>query len=240
MSVPVLNVKRGVKRMIIDCISDLHGFYPKLEGGDLLIVAGDLTKRDEELEYFKLWQWMAFLSYKKIIIVPGNHDNFLQKTGDPLTNPGFFSYLCDSGTEFESLKIWGSPWTLTFPGMNPRCKAFTVDTEEELAEKFALIPDDVDILVTHGPPHGIMDEVKRCDFDHKSQIENTGSVSLCKALARIRPKLHIFGHIHEGRGYRVGLSNQWMENYCRNVLFLNCSHVDENYKPVNEPIRVTL
>jgi Icc-related predicted phosphoesterase len=250
--------------MIIDCISDLHGFYPKLEGGDLLIVAGDLTAKDDFPGWIDFVCWVQRQKYKKVVVVGGNHDGWLIK--NPPSENTFgdsISYLCDSGTEFEydqecphpastdhvsidilchekgKLKIWGSPWTLTFPGMNPERKAFTVDTEEELAEKFALIPDDVDILVTHGPPYGIMDEVEEETKWGRRKL-NIGSASLCKALARIRPKLHIFGHIHEGRGYRVGLSNQWMENYCRNVLFLNCSHVDESYKPVNEPIRVTL
>src|SRR5690606_22101282 len=72
-------------------------------------------------------------------------------------------YLCDSGTEFEGLKIWGSPWTKTFLNMNPHCKAFTCDTEEELAEKWDLIPANIDILITHSPPYSILDEINSTD-----------------------------------------------------------------------------
>src|SRR5690349_16270157 len=101
--------------MIIDCISDLHGFYQKLEGGDLLIVAGDLTAKDtlEELHAFNYW--LLKQDYEKIVFIAGNHDNKLQNreprneiewegTPDTLNR---IVYLCDSGTEFEGLKIWG-------------------------------------------------------------------------------------------------------------------------------------
>ena len=137
-------------------------------------------------------------------------------------------YLCDSGAEFEGLNIWGSPWSKTFEGMNPHCKAFTVDTEEELAEKFARIPHDIDILITHSPPYGIL--------DNTIEDENVGSGSLSIALIN-RPRIimHIFGHIHESYG-KTGpkrLNCGWRT-------FVNASHVNENYEPVNKPIRVIL
>jgi Icc-related predicted phosphoesterase len=229
--------------MIIDCISDLHGYYPQLEGGDLLIVAGDLTARDEGDEYNKFCDWLIDQNYKKKIFIGGNHDNLLVdyipkfhhcpvrnnlETNKPKE---LFEYLCDNGTEFENLKIWGSPWTKTFPGMNPRCKAFTVDTEEELAEKFALIPDDVDILVTHSPPLGIFDQIENKPYRDK----NVGSRSLrnivLSASRYSKLKLHIFGHIHEHGGKILDLSE---------IKFINASHVNERYEPVNKPVRVVL
>jgi hypothetical protein len=255
--------------MIIDCIADLHGNYPELEGGDLLIVAGDLTASDRSHQYLDFLEWLKSLDYCKKVVIPGNHDGLLsagrwesvspyEYTGDPRID-----YLCDSGTEFEyeeqfehpastdrvsidvlcyqkkKLKIWGSPWTLTFPGINPLCTAFTGD-EMLLAEKSALIPHDIDILVTHGPPHGIMDEVDRGRFTYRRQIENVGSLSLSKAVARIRPKLHIYGHIHGGYGQRSYLLHEWIKNNCRDTVFVNCSHMNEDYEPVNKPIRVVL
>lgn len=216
--------------MIIDCIADLHGYYPALEGGDLLIVAGDLTKRDERVEYFKFWQWAAGQRYKKIVIVAGNHDNFLQKTGDPLTDPGIFSYLCDSGTEFQQFKIWGSPWTLSFEGLNPRYAAFT-GTEAELEAKFSLIPHDIDILVTHGPSIGTLDLTM--------ESVHAGSVSLLKAEQRVRPRLHAFGHIHEARG-KFSESCRLKSGEVRECASINCSIVDFYYRPVNKPVRIVL
>lgn len=236
--------------MIIDCISDLHGHYPTLEGGDLLIVAGDLTERDLPHERLVFLQWLAGLDYKRKIFIGGNHDNSLIGMGFQKTREDGVDYLCDSGTEFEwqetedtkwgpkhlpgcrslKLKIWGSPWTKTFPGMNPRCKAFTVDTEEELAEKWALIPDDVDILVTHSPPYGILDKT----IDGL----NIGSVYLRGHLNRVRPLLHICGHIHEAYGRDI----YQYEVFCgeRSIDIVNASHVNECYEPMNKPVRMIL
>ena len=225
--------------MIIDCIADLHGHYPKLEGGDLLIVAGDLTAEHtyEELDYFE--RWLEVQNYKMKIFIAGNHDTQIEK------NPFWVGstkcvYLCDSGTEFEGLKIWGSPWTLTFPGINPHCTAFT-GTEAELEAKFALIPDDTDILITHGPPYGIMDAVHREVFCGERD-EWVGSASLLGKVFRICPKLHVFGHIHEGYGrYNHTPRGGSSENLgITPVTFVNCSHVNERYKPVNKPVRVVL
>src|SRR4029077_20657484 len=86
--------------MIIDLCADLHGFYPKLEGGDLLIVAGDLTARHTIKEYGKFKEWFYKQSYTKKVLIAGNHDTFLD--GDPsrFTADSWFSYLEDSGTEF--------------------------------------------------------------------------------------------------------------------------------------------
>lgn len=246
--------------MIIDCIADLHGYYPKLDGGDLLIVAGDLTARDSAIQLYDFMDWiMNDCCYKKRIVIGGNHDNILQSNErfmiHDVKNEQRIEYLCDSGTEFEyevevphpastehviidvlcyerrKLKIWGSPWTKTFPGMNPKCKAFTVDTEEGLAEKWALIPDDVDILVTHCPPFGVMDDVYN---NTTGEFDNTGSGSLSIAIMN-RPsiKLAIFGHIHESYGKK----DAGKEGH---RIFVNASHVNERYEPVNKPIRVIL
>lgn len=244
--------------MIIDCISDLHGHYPKLEGGDLLIVAGDLTAKHSVEEYHWWCNYFKVLPYKKVIFIAGNHDPFLIDV-KPFKETrwwngqivGEFEYLCDSGTEFEyeapssnewgskegpmgavayekkKLKIWGSPWTLRFEGMNPHCMAFTVDTEEQIAEKWKLIPDDVDILVTHSPPQQVRDWI----WDYpRGVVRVCGSKSLKDAYRRIRPKLHVFGHIHEGYGQDANSTTK----------FVNASHVNERYEPVNKPIRIIL
>ena len=178
--------------MEITCISDLHGYYPKLEGGDLLIIAGDLCENDslDCINNFKFSVELYSKVYQIIIMVAGNHDNWIQNglffnRNKECWDNTFLSYLEDSGTEFKGLKIYGSPWTKTFPGMNPNCKAFTVDTDEELKAKWDLIPSDTDILITHCPPHGIMDK-------------SYGSTSLRKIVSSRERlpnlKLHCFGH----------------------------------------------
>lgn len=213
----------------------MHGYYPKLSGGDLLIIAGDLTARDEDEGWneFEMWILNEGCKYKERIIVGGNHDNFLQtmdvncmrKYWDKLIPT--CNYLCDSATEFDGFRIWGSPWTKTFPRMNPKCKAFTVDTEEELDKKWKEIPDDIDILITHGPPFGILDS--------NVSGEKCGSVSLRNMVLDgtyfKKLKYHIFGHIHECGGKILDLT------CCK---FINASHVNERYKPVNTAIRIEL
>jgi Icc-related predicted phosphoesterase len=221
--------------MIIDCVSDLHGHYPQLKGGDLLIIAGDLTARDSAEEWFDYFLWQGDLPYRKIIFIAGNHDNRIQNVDMAFYSPlGKVEYLCDTGTEFEGLKIWGSPWTTTFKGINPNCKAFTVDTEEELTAKFSSIPDDIDILVTHSPPYTIFDQVPYRS-DYVTGCEHVGSMHLFNWLHNIgRPKLHVFGHIHEGYGQLL------FKHEGKNTWCVNASHVNRRYKPVNKPIRIIL
>lgn len=209
--------------MIIDCIADLHGEYPKLEGGDLLIVTGDLTASDRAFQFVEFFLWLDKQPYRKKVLIAGNHDQLLQDiVPTPDSLPENIGYLCDSRSEFEGLKIWGSPWSLWFEGINPHCTAFT-GSEKELAAKFALIPDDVDILITHTPPYDILDESKRG--------ENCGSKELLKAVLKVKPHLHVFGHIHE-RGEQVLKIG--------NTQFVNCSIMNEEYDAVNKPVRIEL
>lgn len=219
--------------MIIDCVSDLHGFYPELDGGDLLIIAGDLTATDTQEELDEFDNWLVHQSYKKKIFIAGNHDNLLLKEkprkymmGNNTKWIEKHEYLCDSGTEFEGLKIWGSPWSLKFKDLNPKCAAFT-GRESDLSEKFNQIPEDVDILITHTPPYGILDKNKYGD--------NCGSIHLRNTVldnSRL-PKLclHVFGHIHENgeKLYETTLGK-----------FVNASIMNENYKPINKPVRIII
>ncbi|MCF1193151.1 metallophosphatase domain-containing protein [Mangrovimonas sp. AS39] len=217
--------------MIIDAISDLHGYYPKLEGGDLLIVAGDLTATDTLQEYRQFFLWLIDQNYRRKVLIAGNHDNniesFYSFFSMELPPMGNINYLCDSGTEFEGLKIWGTPWTAQFPGINPKCCAFTVnygcDTDDWLNEYWQKIPSDTDILITHGPSFG--------NLDYTTRGESVGSRSLWMKLLEIRPKLHIFGHIHEAYGQII---------HHNGIHLINCSHVNERYQPVNKPIRIEL
>jgi predicted phosphodiesterase len=243
--------------MIIDCISDLHGYYPQLEGGDLLIVAGDCIADNKIAHWAEFFGWFKKQNYRKKVLVAGNHDNFLfqgmVKTKEQAEfcaelrdiendEPIDYDYLCDSGIEFEyfrclddfahdghtlerkKLKIWGSPWTLRFPGENPKALAFTCPHENDLAEKWALIPEDTDILVTHSPPLGILD--KTIDGYNVGSRTLMGSLVYC-----FRPKLWVFGHIHESYGQM---------KYKDQTICVNASYVNERYQPVNKPVRIEL
>src|ERR1700748_3248881 len=110
--------------MKITCISDIHGEYPETTGGDLLILAGDYTGSDKIPQWDAFYKWLHKQDYRKKIMIAGNHDGFLihaMNTADYREIIGEwgedYEYLCDSGTEFEGLKIWGSPWSLLFSGI---------------------------------------------------------------------------------------------------------------------------
>src|ERR1700678_4191332 len=102
--------------MIVDCISDLHGKFPKLEGGDLLILAGDYTANDSIQGWHEFFDWLDKQKYRQKVLVAGNHDNFAESwaisgtfTDDAYDQmyPGekpCFNYLCDSGMVYEGLK----------------------------------------------------------------------------------------------------------------------------------------
>lgn len=216
--------------MIIDCIADLHGYFPKLDGGDLLIVAGDLTATHTLKELDKFNGWIFQQDYRKKIVIGGNHDIFFERgvfdINDPKDNTVIIDpscdYLCNSGTEFEGLKIWGTPHSLIFEGVNPRCKAF-MKTEKELDVIYSNIPNDIDVLISHTPPHGILDK--------NIFGEWCGSESLRNAMFRTKPKYLICGHIHECGGKEVDLTTTYV---------INCSYVNECYKPTNKPFRIVI
>lgn len=227
--------------MIIDCIADLHGFYPELKGGDVLIIAGDITASDQSHQWVAFFKWLAAQEYKKKIFIGGNHDNFLAscvptevslKLG--LSDYEGYDYLLDSGTHYEGLNIWGAPWTNWFDGVHPKCKAFML-SDKELKKKWKLIPENTDILITHGPPFGVLD--KNIDGEY------CGSKSLGDKVLNLNLNYHIFGHIHEAHGeeYQAEEWDQYTEETIKfGHLSINCSHVNFHYKPVNKPVRIVL
>jgi Icc-related predicted phosphoesterase len=206
--------------MIIDIISDLHGHFPELDGGDLLLVCGDLTARHTESEYEEFILWLGKQDYKKKVFISGNHDNLAMSKFDCYDA----EYLLDSGTEYAGMKIWGSPWTKTFQGANPKCTAFTVDTEVKLSKKWDKIPDDTDILITHSPPYGILDKSEEGEYLGSHTLRN-------QVMSRIKPKIHCFGHIHTHGGKKFDSMT---------TKFVNASIMNDHYKPVNKPVRIIL
>jgi len=223
-------------KMLIDCVADLHGHYPVLEGGDLLIIGGDLTASDTESQYLEFLLWLAHQNYKKKIFIAGNHDRELQKRHVKLDVKSDCIYLCDSGTEVltdcKRLKIWGSPWSPLFKGVNPLCTAFMLP-EEHLHNKWIQIPQDTDILITHCPPFGTLDYKELSDGTRY----HMGSKSLEAWLKWVgRPLVHVFGHIHSA----YGIAEDYPTHNDKMMKSINCSLVNDNYKPVNKPIRIEI
>jgi len=212
-----------VSTMIIDLLSDLHGQLPILPGGDLLVVAGDLTSLDRAYQFMDFEEWIKSQKYEKKVVIGGNHDALIESGRWTISPPNDFEYLQDSGTRFRDLKIWGSPWTTKFENQNPHAMAFAVDTEQEMGAKFDLIPEDIDLLITHSPPFGILD---------KCSHGRVGSLALRAVVERVRPRLHVFGHIHESAGCNP--------SSVEGVTFVNCAVVDGSYSKVRNYTRIEL
>jgi Icc-related predicted phosphoesterase len=214
--------------MRIVCISDTHNCNGQIDvpDGDLLIHSGDatITGTVEEIKLFNVW--FASLPHKHKIFVAGNHDWLFERNNDLARTllDTKIVYLQDSECEIDGLKIYGSPWQPRFYDW-----AFNLMRGPELAEKWKLIPNDHDILITHGPPNGILDEVLR-----EWGIDYTGCEELRKRIEEIaefgRLKLHVFGHIHCGYGTREEFG----------VTFINASNCDEQYHPTQPPIVIDI
>lgn len=192
------------KKWKITAISDTHTKHDKLNeflpGGDLLFHAGDTTNRGylTEIENFAKW-FDKIDNYDHKIFIAGNHDFDFQDNLDVvkgmLTGYKTIEYLQDEllilgeGDYIDMLKIWGSPWQPEFYNW-----AFNLPKGEALKEKWDMIPQNTDILLVHGPPYGKLDYVP---FNN----ENVGCQEMMKKIEEIKPKIVIFGHIHEGYGY---------------------------------------
>jgi Icc-related predicted phosphoesterase len=206
--------------MRIVLISDTHGLHTELQvpDGDILIHAGDIcmTGGIPEVSNFNIW--LGTLPHRHKIIIAGNHDFSFEKEArasrKELTNG---RYLQDSFVMCEGLKIYGSPWQPWFYDW-----AFNLERGAEIKKKWDLIPEDVDILVTHGPPFGILDTA--------SDGQSVGCKDLLERVAMIKPKIHAFGHIHPAYG----------EVEKDGIKFANCSVCNADYKAINSPIIIDL
>lgn len=212
--------------MKIALISDTHGQHQECEitKCDMLIHCGDVSKRGKMDQIIDFLGWFVKQPAKHLVFVAGNHD-FLFET-DPsltksiLTDFGFNEldtdryYLQDSMITIEGLKIYGSPWQPNFCNW-----AFNLPRGEALARKWAMIPENLDILITHGPPKGLGDRVETG--------EEVGCGDLLERIKVIHPTYSCFGHIHEAYGiYKLGGLK---------TTFMNCSLLNERYKLTNKP-----
>jgi predicted phosphohydrolase len=204
--------------MHIVALSDLHGNLPPLPACDLLLLAGDLCPlRDHSLHRQAQWldaefrAWLQSAPARKIVGVAGNHDWIFQKAPRLVPPDLPWTYLQDGGLLWEGLRLYGSPWQPWFFDW-----AFNAGPDE-LRRKWQAIPDDTDVLLLHCPPRGYGD--RTVGGNH------AGCPHLLERIEELRPRLAVFGHIHEGRG-------QWTLGP---TTLANVSIVDEAYEPVHAP-----
>jgi Icc-related predicted phosphoesterase len=208
--------------MRLVCLSDTHNRTDGLvvPDGDLLLHAGDLTGHGKADEIAQAARWLASLPHRHKVVVAGNHDFLLQDRpaeGRALLGrvPGLV-YLEDELVELDGLRIYGTPWQPWFYDW-----AYNLPRDgEELAAVWAKVPDGVDVLLTHSPAYGIVDRTSRGDL--------AGCERLRAAMDRIKPRLHVCGHIHEAYGEAV----------VAGVHHVNASTCDLSYRAVQSPIVV--
>jgi Icc-related predicted phosphoesterase len=203
-------------------ISDTHSLHQDVSvpEGDVLIHAGDLSREGtlEEVKQFN--DWLKGLTHEYKILVPGNHDFCFEdprrrdRARDLLTEA---QCLIDDDLTIEGVRFWGAPWQPKFFDW-----AFNRERGRSLRKKWSLVPEDVDVLVTHGPPRGIGDRV--------AQGDRVGCFELRKRVFEVQPDYHVFGHIHEGYGRYAQ----------QGVEFLNASVCDVYREPRNAPLVFTL
>lgn len=204
-------------------ISDTHEQHDALQlpDGDVLLHCGDFSGRGEIGQVQRFLDWFKEQPHQYKVLIAGNHDFLAER------NPSLFKtmvpdnviYLNDSGCTIEGLRIWGSPiqpWFFDW--------AFNRQRGADIQKHWDLIPDDTQILLTHGPPYGILDEVAR-------DGRPVGCRDLLKRIKALPDlKIHAFGHIHEGYGREEQ----------DGVVFLNASVLDEHYDMKNSPFVVEI
>ena len=231
--------------MRIVIISDTHNndIFNELPDGDMLIHCGDSTQYGEKHEFEKfIFPFMSCTKFDTKVFIAGNHDSIYQykeryigKKSEWIKNvlseenlsQSDLIYLEDTSFIFTSsefsrpIKIYGSPYV-------PRYGlwSYMIDRNSyELLKKWEEIPNDTDILITHGPPHSILDEVERMGY-----TKNTGCELLYTRVFEINPILHCFGHIHDQHGYEK----------VKETTFINASICDGENNNIYHPIVIDL
>ena len=199
-------------------ISDTHCRHRslRLPKGDVVLHAGDISLRGDRREIDDFLNWFGKLPYAHKIFIAGNHDFFFEKEKAATIKkliPESVHYLKDEAIDIKGIKIWGSPYTPWFFKW-----AFNKRRGEALAEHWKNIPADADLVLSHGPPFGILDMV--------INEQHAGDRDLLKKLLEVKPKVHVFGHIHESHGMvkRQG------------IRFVNACVLNESYELVHKPI----
>jgi predicted phosphohydrolase len=189
--------------MRIVAVADTHLYEADLgtlPPGDVLIHAGDLLRGGRLAELHAAAGWLQGQSHPHKVFVAGNHDWCFARQPDEaraVLGPDII-YLQDSEKVISGVRFWGSPWQPAYNNW-----AFNLPRGEPLAAKWRLIPAGIDVLITHGPPAGIGDQA--------GMDQREGCADLLTALERVRPVLHLFGHIHQDGGlWRVGQT--WFAN----------------------------
>lgn len=182
----------------VTAASDIHGSWGDMDippDANMLVFAGDITSNGKVQNALAFLEWAKQFApyFDDVIVIPGNHDDCFEVSGPLLVEEAKnrdINVLIDKEFDAHGVKVYGTPWSLTYGNW-----AF-MGSEMVLARKYAGIPDDTELLISHGPPFGILDRVSRGEY--------AGSKELLAVVKRL-PQLKAFicGHIHEARGRHV-------------------------------------
>ena len=205
--------------MRIVCISDTHSRQSQLSvpDGDVLVHAGDFTTRGGRKEIEAFDAWLGTLPHAHKVVVAGNHDFAFERDPEARTWIRNAVYLQDEEVTLVGLRFYGSPWQPRFYDW-----VFNLDRGEPLRTVWEKIPTGLDVLITHGPPRGILDRTANGD--------DAGCDDLLDRVELVRPRVHVFGHIHEGYGVVTRGATR----------FVNACSCDVDYHAVQAPIVVDL
>ena len=210
----------------VTLISDTHSKHSLLTndliGGDMIIHGGDImTSGYHKRELNDFLEWFDELNYKHKIFIAGNHDRFIENHPEEfkelLSEYPKIIYLEDDFVIIDDIKIYGTPWQPEFYNW-----AFNLPRNgEELKARWDAIPDNTDILITHGPPFGYLDIPG-------GQSIRVGCELLRHRVDMIKPKIHVFGHIHGSAGYYFN----------GHTHFINAAILNEQYMYQNMPLTI--
>lgn len=213
--------------MKIICLSDIHGRHRKIKNipdGDVLVFAGDITSHGTISDLVRFNKWLNKWPHKNKLVVAGNHDWCFAReknlSKEILTNA---TYLEDSEIIIDDIKFYGSPWQPEFCNW-----AFNL-RRDKLKDVWDLIPDDTNVLITHGPPYSILDLVLNVRSNENGEM--VGCAYLAERIMALKElKLHVFGHIHCAYGEKTE----------KGIHYVNASICTEEYQADNEPIVIDI
>jgi Icc-related predicted phosphoesterase len=203
--------KRQIKYMLILHLSDTHSKHHELHNlppADIIIHSGDISFAGSENEVMDFIEWFGALPYKYKIFIAGNHDDCLFGANiDGL--PQNCYYLCNSSVTIQGVKFYGTPMFME--------DAMSGDYDRNIQK----VPTDTNVLITHQPPYGFL--------DYSANI-NYGDSKLLQIVLKIKPKYHLFGHIHGAYGIEKS----------EHTTFVNSAILSENYQLMYDPILLKL
>ena len=218
----------------IVCISDTHGLHDQVTvpAGDVLVHCGDTVGVNSLTEITGFLEWFENQPHPVKLYCAGNHDGIYERFPKEARKmvaryAPSVRYLEEESIEVGGFKWFFSPYTPTFFDWY-----FMADRGSQINSKWEKIPKETQVLITHGPPYGVLDLVPS-DYVNGNQDRHQGCSDLRATIdSRLSAlKLHVFGHLHSQGGEMINING---------VIYVNAAICDERYKPTRQPRIISL